>query len=185
MTLAEWVQLPEDVAGELVHGELVEEEMADFVHDFVVGWLIAMVGPWVLARGGLVAASDAKFGVGPEQGRKPDASVYLPGAARPSGRGLVVVPPSIAIEVVSPTPRDARRDRVEKLREYADFGVAYYWIVDPQLESFEVLELDGSKRYVHVLTATGGMIDVPGCDGLTLDLHGLWAQVRDLDPREE
>lgn len=185
MTVAEWARLPQDVPGELVGGELVEEEMADFVHDFVVGWLIAMIGPWVLARGGLVAASDAKFGVGPDRGRKPDATVYLPGAARPAGRGLVLVPPSVAIEVVSPTPRDARRDRVEKLREYADFGVAYYWIVDPQLESLEILELDASKRYVHVVTATEDSVDVPGCEGLSLDLSALWARVRELDPRDD
>src|SRR5690606_27607626 len=60
----------------------------------VVGWLIATVGGWALARGGLVAASDAKLGLTDDRGRKPDATVYLAGAERPPARGLVTVPPS-------------------------------------------------------------------------------------------
>jgi Uma2 family endonuclease len=182
MTLEQWAELPPDRPGELVDGVLVEEEMADYIHDFVVGWLIAMVGSWVLARGGLIASSDAKFGVSTTRGRKPDATVYLPGASRPPPRGVVRVPPSLAIEVVSPTPRDARRVRVEKLNEYAMFSVSLYWIVDPQLRSFEVLELDVDGRYKHALSATDGQLRaIPGCPGLELDLDRLWSLVDELE----
>jgi len=180
LTLQQWASLAPEISGELIHGELVEEELADYVHDVVVGWLITMVGAWALPRRGLVAASDAKFGVSETHGRKPDATLYLKGEPRPPGRGLITVPPTVAIEVVSPTPRDARRDRVDKLREYATFGVRYYWIVDPQLRSFEVLELDDDGRYVHARTATDGAVEPPPCEGLSLDLDALWSLVDDV-----
>jgi Uma2 family endonuclease len=134
----------------------------------------------VFARGGLAAASDAKLGVAEDRGRKPDACFYLPGAAKPEARGLVTKPPTIVVEVVSPTPRDARRDRVEKLPEYASFGVLYYWIVDPQLRTFEALELGADGRYVHTVAATGGRSAAPGCDGLVIDLDELWRLVDEL-----
>jgi Uma2 family endonuclease len=183
MTLEEWAALDEDEGGELVDGRLEEEEMPTFLHEAVVAWLMAMLRAWVVPRGGWVFGSDAKYAVQPRRGRKPDASVYLPGARTPaSGSSLSRVPPSIAIEVVSTRPRDARRDRVEKLEEYSTFGVSYYWIVDPRSRTLEVLEL--GERRVLSLAASGGEVLVPGCEGLALDLDALWAEVDRL-PAEE
>ena len=89
--------------------------------------------------------------------------------------------PDIAIEVVSPHPSDAKRDRVEKTLEYAAFGVRWYWIVDPGLRTLEILDLHGDA-YLHVGAASVGILsDVPGCDGLVLDLDDLWSQVDALD----
>lgn len=82
---------------------------------------------------------------------------------------------------MSPTPRDERRDRIEKMDEYASFGVIWYWIVDPGLQSLEIFELTGG-RYARAARATEGRLDdVPGCPGLHLDLDEIWSKIAQLD----
>ncbi|HEX7186305.1 MAG TPA: Uma2 family endonuclease [Thermoanaerobaculia bacterium] len=182
LSLDEWFALPEDEPGELVDGRLEEEEVADFLHEFLVIRLGRLLDSWISPYGGLVAGSEAKFAVGSRRGRKPDLTIYLPGSRWPPARGLIRVPPDIAIEIVSPTPRDGRRDRVEKLADYAAFGVAWYWLLDPQLRSLEILELDAQGRYLHVLgVSTGTLEKIPGCEGLMLDLDALWAAIDSLE----
>ena len=183
MSLAEWFDLSEDTPGELVDGRLVEEEVPDFVHEILVMLLGRLLGNWVFPRGGAVVGSDAKLALGDRRGRKPDLSVYFPGSPLPPRRGPLDVAPDVAVEVISPKPRDTRRDRVDKVNEYAAFGVRYYWIVDPELRSLEILELGADRRYVHALSVASGVVDpVPGCEGLTLDLDELWETVERLAP---
>jgi len=140
-SLDDWIDLPEDEPGELVDGRLEEEEAPDYVHELLVALLIHAFGGWIFPRGGLVAGSDAKFVIGTERGRKPDLTVYLPGTPHPPRRGPIRVPPDVAVEIVSPRPRDGCRDRVEKMDDYAAFGVRYYWILDPELKNLEIFEL--------------------------------------------
>ena len=182
MTLEAWARLPEDDPGELVDGRLVEEEMATIIHDALVATLIMVLRAWLGAGRGLVGGSNAKFSVAKARGRKPDLYVYLPGSKLPSAHASVVdLPPDIMVEVVSTARTDQRRDRIEKLAEYERFGVRYYWLVDPDLRSFEILELGADGRYVHAVTVGDGRIDaVPGCDGLAIDVDALWAEVERL-----
>ena len=178
LTLDEWAAMDEDEPGELVDGRLEEEEVPGLVHELVVGWLVEVLRIW-LARRGFVFSSDAKYAIRRDRGRKPDVTVYLVKQKLPRN-GVVTAPPDIAVEVVSPTPRDERRDRIEKMDEYAAFGIRFYWILDPLLQSLEVFELtDG--RYARAARATEGtMRDVPGCDGLELDLDALWGEIAEL-----
>jgi Uma2 family endonuclease len=185
MTLAEWADLPEDEPGELVDGHLEEDEVAGPVHETLASALNALLRNWAVPPGGLVLGSFAKYAVRPpNRGRMPDVSAFLPGSRKPSRAALIPLPPDIAVEIVSATPRDGRRDRVEKLKEYAAFGVRWYWLVDPALRSVEILELGADGRYVHALDATDGVVDVPGCSGLRIDLDALWAEIDQLGPDE-
>jgi len=182
MSIEEWAAMPEDEPGELVNGYLVEEEMADFEHETIVSFVNAALRSWVAPKGGFVAGSEAKLAIREDLGRKPDLSVYLPGGSIPPRRGPIRVPPDIAIEVVSPTSLDGRRDRVEKRKEYADFGVRWYWLITPAFRALEVLELGNDGRYVYALSALEGSTAIPGCADLTLDLDALWAELERLGP---
>jgi Uma2 family endonuclease len=178
MSVAQWAELDDDERCELVEGALVEPEMPAFLHDLVVTWLGQVLVTWAASRGALVAGSGVKLGLAPGRGRIPDLIVYLGGARRPPLKGLVDVPPSIVVEVVMPDPRDQRRDRVEKVADYAAFGIPWYWLVDPELRAFEILELGADGRYAHAASATEGVMDrVPSCEGLAIDVGALWAAV--------
>ncbi|MEO7327251.1 MAG: Uma2 family endonuclease [Minicystis sp.] len=183
MTIAEWAALPEDEPGELVDGLIVEEEMADLTHETAVVWLLTWLRAWVLGQGGFAFGSEAKYALSRTRGRKPDLTLFLPGRPAPPRRGPVTMPPDLCVEVVSPSPNDRRRDRVIKLDEYARFGVRWYWLLDPESRTLEVLELGPEGRYVHVLGATDGTVsEVPGCPGLSLDLDDLWREIDRLGP---
>jgi len=125
MTLQEWGDLDEEIEGEFVDGILEEEEMATFLHELVVMWLARALGSWVRRRQGHIAGSEAKIAVGSRRGRKPDLSIYLRGNVPALADSLVRIPPHLVVEVISPRPRDARRDRVEKIGDYARVGISY------------------------------------------------------------
>jgi Uma2 family endonuclease len=177
LSLEDWAALDEDEPGELVDGHLVAEEVPDFDHESIVMWLAAAFYGWVVPRGGFVFGSESKYAVGPKRGRKPDVSVYLPGSPAPPRQGLGRVPPDIMVEVISRSPSDARRDRIEKPVEYASFGVRFYWLIDPSAETLEIYELQSAGGYLRIVGASKGVIEAPGCPELRLDLDALWKAV--------
>lgn len=172
----DWASMPEEEKFELVAGELEAEEVPDYVHEVIVAWLIRVLGGWVCPRGGFIAASEARFILSPEQGRKPDVSVFLPGGARPPRRGPVRIPPDLAVEVISPRARDVRRDRIDKHDAYARFGVRQYWLVDPEARTLEIWRLNERGTYERLVGAAAGAVVVEGLDGLVVDLDALWAE---------
>jgi Uma2 family endonuclease len=177
MTVDDWALLPEDVQGELVDGSLQEGELPSLVHECIVRWLLLLLSPYFESRGGQVFGSGVKLAIQRNRGRMADVVCFGPGK-RPEPRGAVSVPPDIVIEVVSPSPEDERRDRIEKPDDYGAFGVTFYWLVDPEFRSFEVWQLDASGRYTRVCAATSGKVeDVPGCKGLVVDIDAMWARV--------
>jgi Uma2 family endonuclease len=185
MTVHEWAAMPEDEPGELSDGLLEDEEEADPTHETAVLWLGSLLRTWIVSLGGFAFASGVKFALSNIRGRKPDLSVFFPGGPPLPRRGAVSVPADIAVEVLSPSPADQRRDRITKLTEYAAFGVRFYWMLDPTARTFEILQLRPDGRYIHVLGATEGKLpEIPGCAGLSLDLAELWREIDRLGPEE-
>jgi len=173
LTAAEWLGLPDDVRGELVDGRLEEEEVPSDAHEVLVIWLGAVLARWAERRGGFVFGSERKLLIGSRRGRKPDLTLLL--GDDPA--------PRIVVEIITPTPRDARRDRVEKPDDYAKVGARFYWLVDPVMRTLEIFELGPRKRYERALSAASGKVRVPGCRGLVLDLDAAWLHLDKLERR--
>jgi len=66
-----------------------------------------------------------------------------------SDRG-VEGPPDLIVEIISPST--AERDRGLKLERYRLFGVAEYWVVDPDACALEVWDLAGGASDPVILT---------------------------------
>jgi Uma2 family endonuclease len=178
MTVHEWAAMPEDEPGELCDGILEEEEVAGVRHEIAVLWLGALLRAWAATLDGVALGSEVKYALSNLRGRKPDLSVFFPGRPTLPPWGPVMIPPDIAVEIVSPAAADQRRDRIAKLADYAAFGVRFYWMLDPTARTFEIFELSADGRYLHVLGASEGKLSqIPGCAGLTLDLDELWRQI--------
>jgi len=83
----------------------------------------------------------------------------------------VVDPPTIAVEFVSKSRRDRKRDYEVKRAEYREAGVAEYWIVDRFRRTMTVSYADGTDRIVTE-SETYQTAKLPGFE---LPLHGLLA----------
>lgn len=176
MTIQQWADMDEDEPGEFYDGYVVEEEVPDLSHERAVAWLMRELGNWGKPRMAMAFGSELKFAITEQRGRKPDVSMYAPGT-RLKRANLVRVPPMLMVEVLTPTARDIRRDRIDKMAEYAHFGVRSYWIVDHDNRSIECYELSRDGRVFRSVTASAGQLEVPNFEGLILDLDDLWSEL--------
>lgn len=86
--------------------------------------------------------------------------------------GVVVEPPDLVVEIISPSSRSI--DRVRKMALYARAGVPEYWIADPEQRAFAVNVLTG-EDYVSVAPNPDGTISSRVFPGLRVDLAEVFA----------
>jgi Uma2 family endonuclease len=84
--------------------------------------------------------------------------------------------PDLVVEVLSPSNR--RYDEVKKRDLYERFGVAEYWIVDPELETVKVYRLaqETYGRPSLLSRRDGDSLSSPLLPGLTLPLADVFAE---------
>ena len=80
--------------------------------------------------------------------------------------------PTLAVEVLSPST--ARLDRDRKMKLYAEYGVPYYWIVDPETRSVEAYTLTGTA-YALAARLTSEPAALPPFSDLTVDPASIWS----------
>lgn len=144
--VADYMELPEDGPRfQLMRGWLVREPSPTERHQRAIGNLHVFLRRWVSAgRSGVVYLAPFDVVLSDEDVVQPD--ILFVSAERRS----VVTPknvqgaPDLVVEVLS--PGTDRRDRVVKLRIYAEAGVREAWVVDPWAETLEVVALQEEGR---------------------------------------
>jgi Uma2 family endonuclease len=76
--------------------------------------------------------------------------------------------PDLLVEVVSPS--SVRRDRIQKMKLYARFGVKEYWIGDAAKRSLEILTLTEGRYVLRCSAKEKGKLSSLVLTGLKFDL---------------
>lgn len=80
--------------------------------------------------------------------------------------------PDWVCEVLSPST--SWLDRGDKRAVYASFGVPHLWLVDPEAQTLEILELDGKSYRVLEVHARDARPRAAPFEAIELDLAALW-----------
>jgi Uma2 family endonuclease len=173
-TWEDFIALPEDDPRELLDGRLVEMDVTNAAHEWVVSCLVRLLATWAMAnKAGIVFASGYKIRIRHDRGFEPDVQLFRTGGRPLQHAGLESGAPDLAVEVISPS--SGRYDRVHKLQGYAAIGVPEYWIVDPERQTLERLVRDDSGIY-RIADALDGdaTLEPASMPGLAIPLAELW-----------
>ena len=81
--------------------------------------------------------------------------------------------PDWVAEVLSPAT--ARKDRVLKMPLYAEFGVKYCWLIDPDVRTLEAYVNEGGRWVVLGTWADDDVADIAPFEAVPFELAALWA----------
>ena len=156
---------------EILDGELLVTPAPSLVHQRVSRRLQRQLEDYFHAAGrGEVFAAPTDVILTPHDVVEPDLVVVTD--ARQFSRRGVEGPPTLVVEILSPSTRD--RDQTLKARRYAELGIPHYWIVDPDAMRIVFYRAEGAS-YVVAGDAEGDTtVEAPGWPGLTIAVGELW-----------
>jgi Uma2 family endonuclease len=142
---ADYWLLPEGAPIELIRGRFVMSPSPVPRHQIVMMLLTEIFLQIARRSGGIALCAPMDVVLSDDTILQPDL-LYVALPRRAIVKRRVEGAPDLVIEIISGT---SRRDRVEKLDVYARFGVAEYWIVDPETQLFEFLINEAGRFIVH------------------------------------
>jgi Uma2 family endonuclease len=175
----DYLLFPDDgLRHELVDGEHFVSPPPRLRHQRVIGRLYMLLGLWAREGDrGEVLLSPMSVIFSSFDVVEPDLIFLAPGSgAAAEADDWVRGVPELLVEVLSPSSR--RHDAVRKRALYERFGVAEYWLVDPQAESLEVYRLEGGKYTgaTSLSRAAGHRLTSPLLPGFGASLEELFVE---------
>ena len=169
---ADYWQLPEGEPVELLRGRFVLSPSPSSLHQTVIMFLAKKFLDFATETGGraFVAPMDVVFS--DHSIVQPDV-IYISKERRSIVKQRIEGVPDLLIEILSDSNK--RRDRIDKLNLYAEFGVPEYWIVDPQEQQFDFLCHREGK--FEVQPQQDDCYTSPFIPELTINLVDFWSEV--------
>lgn len=176
-TYEDLFDLPDNVVGEIIHGQLITHPRPAPKHASAASTLGMTIGPpYHRGRdggpGGWRILDEPELHLGPHilvpdlAGWRRERMPQLPRDHR------FEVVPNWVCEILSPST--ARKDRMTKMPVYARYGVAYLWLVDPLARTLEALALQDGRWTVMGLFQEQDTVSVAPFAEMALELGALW-----------
>jgi len=184
-TWTDLADLPDDVIGEIVAGQIVVTPRPGVPHARSASRLgIVLGGPFDLGAGGpggwiLLDEPHVRFG---DDIRVPDLAGWRKERwVDPPRTGPLRIVPDWVCEVLSPSTEGD--DRTEKMDTYRRAQVPHVWLLGPIARSLEVYRLEPQGWRLAATAAGDQRVRAEPFDAIELDLSLLWSGLP--EPEEE
>jgi Uma2 family endonuclease len=174
VTYEEWLRMPEvgDATEEVVNGEIRIMPPPKWKHSEIVDRLAARM--WAQVDDREIKVKASQFGLiirrSPLTSRVPDLAIF-DAATMVEQDGYIHSAPQLVVEVLSPA--NTRREREDKLGDYASIGVPEVWVVSPEARTVEILYLaDGYLRSAQILRE--GILAPRHFSAVRIDIAQIW-----------
>lgn len=163
---------------EIIDGELYVSKQPAWAHQDFIVQLGGSLNAWnrqaklgrVATAPGLIFADDEDVAPDLVWISRERLARYLRG-------GKLHGPPELAIEILSPGPQNARRDREAKLRLYSRQGIDEYWIVTLPARTIAVYRLAAGLLTLVATLGDGDTLTSPLLPGFAAPLADLFADI--------
>ena len=169
MTAGEFLALGETGERyELIDGVVVMSPTPKPRHQEVLQLIQEQAGAWRRTSPGAMVLPDLTLKLADDLVYEPDLAIYAPGVLKDLTE-YPDVPPRLIIEILSPGTKST--DLFTKRDDYQRFGVAEYWVIDPDTLKVRAWRRIG-KDFVEQ-TVEGDTITATSIEGFALDLREL------------
>ncbi|HYE63180.1 MAG TPA: Uma2 family endonuclease [Phycisphaerales bacterium] len=169
MTADEFFEIGETQARyELIDGVVLMSPAPTPRHQELLQLLQEQAGQWRRSHAGARVIPDVDLQVGPKLVYRPDLALYAPGVLKSLPQRLTT-PPQLVIEILSPSTKAL--DLITKRGDYERFGVAEYWVIDPDTANVRAWRRIGNELVEQ--TSQTDSIESVSLEGFTLDLKAL------------
>lgn len=175
VTYEEWLALPEveDAVEEVVNGEIRIVPPAKSRRARIVQRLNRALDRQLDPDRSLLLCCD--FGLvirkQPLTSRVPDIALWHADTVLEQD-GYFHSAPQLVVEVLSPA--NTRREREEKLADYAELGVPEVWVVSPEARTVEVLYLENGRYTRGAILASGDPLKPRLFPNVLIDIASIW-----------
>ena len=173
LTYEEWLKLPEaEGIEEVVNGEIQKMPPNKILHADTVENLTDLLKAKLDRKTVQVRVSN--FGLvirrEPLTTRVPDVAVFVRDKVVERD-GYIHSAPELVVEVLSPA--NTRVERTGKLKDYESLGVPEVWVLSPEAQTVEVMQLaDG--RLVTTAVVKQGRLAPLHFPGAAIDIAAIW-----------
>jgi Uma2 family endonuclease len=182
LTFADYLLLPTIVQRyDIIDGEMIMSAAPTPRHQRIIrNLLLALEAYFQANQLGIVlfAPCDIVIRREPLRTRQPDLFVFLRGrrdiddVENLLDQPVIEVAPDVTIEIIS--KNETRRSRAEKIEDYRRIGVKECWIVSPQAQTIEVLQLSPEGMRTVGIYGAGMRIHSEILEELEIPVDGMF-----------
>ncbi len=177
-TYKDLFNIPENMAGELIDGELIVTPRPSRKHIYAASRLDKEIGsPYELGSGGpggWIILVEPEIGLG--------SDILVPDLAGwrrerfpvEEPHNWISVAPDWICEILS--PNTFRRDKVLKMPLYARNGIQYFWLIDPIAKTLDTFRLEAGRWIVGGIYAENDKVRTEPFPEVEFDLNLLWIE---------